>query len=243
MALEWQGIKVMQIGIVFFILIYFSQANAERHERFSGIAEESGKVVYIENHDVIFDDAGQALEATTLYTAPDGKILGKLKSDFRNSLSLPEHIFYDERTKGSYGIRRAGSKIILFNRDEGKAEQSLELTDKSEKERIQVGCQGFNYFLKNKLEELKSAKVQPVLFMVPGDLSTYKFVLEFVSENSDKTLYFKVKIENWFLRAFAPELEFRYDPKLNRIVWYKGISNIKNESGQTRNVEINYKYL
>jgi len=53
---------------------------------------------------------------------------------------------------------------------------------------------------------------------------------------------FKVKIENWFLRAFAPELEFKYDRKTDRIVWYKGISNIKSETGKNMNVEIEYKY-
>lgn len=58
----------------------------------------------------------------------------------------------------------------------------------------------------------------------------------------DQTVDFKVKIENWFLRAFAPELEFKYDRKTDRIVWYKGISNIKSETGKNMNVEIEYKY-
>ncbi len=225
-----------------FIFLVCPSVWAERHELFSGVAKEHGKIVYTENHDVTFDDKGQVLEAETVYISPAGKTLGKLKSDFRSSLSLPDHDFSDERTKGRYGIRRAGDKIVLFNHDDGKAEQTIELTDKKDLERIQIGCQGFNYFLKNQIDRLKNAKTQPVLFMVPGELSTYRFVLELKKDNPDQTLDFKVKIENWFLRAFAPQLEFKYDRKIDRIVWYKGISNIKSETGKKMNVEIDYKY-
>ena len=222
--------------------VFYQPAWAERHEIFSGIAKENNIIVYTENHDVTFDDKGQVLEAKTVYISPDGKKLGTLKSDFRQSLSLPEHVFFDERTKGKYGIRRLDSKVVLFNQDDGKPEQQIELSDKKEQDRIQVGCQGFNYFLKNKIDQFKKIKTQPVLFMIPGDLSTYKFVLEFVSENNDHIFDFKVKIENWLLRAFAPELEFKYDQKIDRIVWYKGISNIKSDTGKNRSVEIVYSY-
>jgi hypothetical protein len=224
------------------VLFLVPQSWANRTETFSGIAKEKGKVVYTENHEVSFDGQGKVLSAKTVYVDPEGKTLGVLKSDFKDSLSLPEHVFYDERTKGSYGIRRTDSQVVLFNQDSGKSEQKIELTDEKDKNRVQIGCQGFNYFLKDKLDELKAAKKQPVLFMIPGDLSTYKFVLELVKENPDQTFDFKVKIESWLLRAFAPELEFKYDRKIDRIIWYKGISNIKSAAGKTMNVEIEYKY-
>lgn len=232
----------MTFKMFILFLLVFPKAWAEKHELFSGVAKENGKIVYTEKHDVTFDDKGNVLQAETVYVSPNGKTLGTLKSDFKNSLNLPEHVFFDERAKGSYGIRRTEGKIVLFNQDNGKAEQNIELTEKNDQDRIQIGCQGFNYFLKNQLDQLKSAKTQPVLFMVPGDLSTYKFVLELVKENSDQTFDFKVKIENWFLRAFAPQLEFKYDRKIDRIVWYKGISNIKREDGKNRSVEISYEY-
>ncbi len=219
-----------------------SSAWAQKHELFKGEAKENGKLVYIENHDVTFDEAGKATEAKTTYVDPNGKILGILSSDFRKSMSMPEHLFLDERTKGKYGIRRSGGKIILFNQDFGKEEETTEIADEENKDRIQVGCQGFNYFLKGKLDEIIKIKDLPVLFMVPGDLSTYKFLLEFVRENLDQTVEFKVKIENWLLRMFAPQLEFRYDRKIDRIVWYRGISNIKNERGKVMNVTIDYKF-
>jgi len=230
---------------VFLIVTFLGEARAERHEFFSGVAKEVGgsdAVVYTENHDVTFDDKGRVVEATTVYVSPTGAKLATLKSDFRASLNLPEHIFIDEQSKNQYGIRRNKDNVVLFSQISGKAEEKLQLSTVDDKERVQIGCQGFNYFLKDQIESLKVSKTLPVLFMVPGDLSTYKFVLELLHENPDQTLDFKVKIENWFLRAFAPTLEFKYDRKINRIVWYKGISNIKNASGKNGVVEIVYSY-
>ena len=230
------------LKFLIFFFLGFSPALAEKHDIFQGIAKQDGKIVYLEKHDVTFDDKDNVLEAKTVYTNPAGKTLAVLKSDFRKSLSLPDHVFVDERTKSTYGIRHDGDKVILFNQDPGKLEATSTLDNQSDRDRIQVGCQGFNYFLKGQINHLKEIKNQPVLFMIPGELSTYKFVLHFVSESSDQIVSFKVKIENWLLRAFAPELEFRYDRKINRIVWYKGISNIKNDQGKTMNVTIDYEY-
>lgn len=146
----------MRYKLLILMLFIFPKAWADRTETFSGIAKENGKIVYTENHKVRFNDKGEVLDATTTYVSPSGKTLGVLKSDFRISLSLPEHIFVDERTKGQYGIRRSENNIVLFNQDAGKKEQQIELPDKKDQERIQVGCQGFNYFLKGKLDNLKT---------------------------------------------------------------------------------------
>ncbi|CAN5732617.1 hypothetical protein BH10BDE1_BH10BDE1_36280 [soil metagenome] len=228
--------------VLFAVVLSWGPLASGRIEKFTGEAKENGKLVYIEKHEVTFDDKDNVLTATTIYSDPDGKELGVLKSDFTRSLSLPEHVFTDDRTKGQYGIRRDSEKIILFNHDDGKSEETKVLTEPSDSSRLLVGCQGFSYYLKDKIEDLRSKKSQPVLFLIPGDLSSYRFVLEFVKEGPDKIFEFRVKIENWWLRAFAPTLEFKYDAKVARVVWYKGVSNIKNSAGKTMNVVIDYKY-
>lgn len=217
-------------------------ASADTHELFRGEAREKGVLVYTELHDITKDKAGNPLEATTTYVNPEGKTLGVLQSNFRQSLNLPEHVFEDSRSKVKYGIRRIGTKIEMFNQDPGKPEETKELEKGSDTERLQVGCQGFNYYLFGKIDKIKEQRFLPVLFMIPGELSTYKFELEFVKDNPDQSADFTVKIESWFLRLFAPKLEFRYDRKINRIVWYKGLSNIKNDRGKLMDVIIDYKY-
>ena len=223
--------------------IAFTKVAMANHEFYQGVAKENGTTVYIEKHDLVFDEQKNILEATTTYVSPNGKVLGVMKSDFRTSINLPNHVFRDERTLGQYGIRRsADGKIILFNQDAGKPETTKTLDEEKDRTRLQVGCQGLNYYLKGKINQMRDIRSLPVLLMIPGDLDSYQFKLDFIRENKDGTADFKIKIENWFLRLFAPTLEFKFDQRLNRIVWYKGVSNIKNDAGKNMNVEIDYTY-
>jgi len=225
-----------------FSIILGSPAFAETHETFIGEAREKGVLVYTEKHSVTKNANGQPVEAVTNYVSPDGKVLGVLRSNFKDSLNLPEHTFEDERTKAKYGIRRSGTKVEMFSQEGNEPEKTKVLENDDATERLQVGCQGFNYYLFGKVDQIKEKKYLPVLFMIPGELSSYKFELEFIKDNPDQTVDFTVKIESWFLRLFAPKLEFRYDRKINRIVWYKGLSNIKNDKGKLMDVVIDYKY-
>lgn len=217
-------------------------AFAITHESFRAEARENGKVVYLEKHEVNFSDDGKALDAQTDYLSPEGKLLATLKSDFTPSLSLPNHQYEDLRTGSIYGIRRSGKKIVLFQQEKGQEEKTKELEDAQDSERLQVGCQGFNYYLKGKIESVKAQKIVPVLFMIPGELTTYKFRMKLMKDNGDGNLDFTVEIENFFMRLFAPELRFRYSQNLHRITHYEGISNIKNEKGKVMDVVIDYTY-
>ena len=81
------------------VLLLHQTGLANRHEYFKGEARENGQLVYIEKHDVTFADDNSVIEAKTTYVDPKGQLLGVLSSDFRQSLSLPEHVFQDERRR------------------------------------------------------------------------------------------------------------------------------------------------
>jgi len=221
-------------------LLFVSSAAFAKPMSFVGVAKEGGKLVYTENHLLDVDDEGRVQTAVTNYVGVDGEVLGTLTSNFQQSLSLPEHLFVDKRTQNQYGVRREGGKLFMFRTIAGKEEETKEVDAKSDADRLLVGGQGFNYYLKDEVENLKKKRKQPILFLIPGDLSTYRFVLEYLGENADKTTSYRVHIESWWLRLFAPSLEFNYDAQLGRIVSYQGISNIKSESGKTMNVSIEY---
>lgn len=214
-------------------------AQAKTEERFVGVAREEGEIVYREKHTVIFDEAKKPLSAETLYEDPQGKPMARMKSDFSESLNMPSHFFEDYRRGSSYGIRRENGKIILFQTDKGEKEKTKIV--EGEQDKLQVGCQGFNYYLRDRLEEVKMIKKLPVALMVPGNLTSYDFFLNYESEK-DGVVDFDVEMDSWFLRIFAPKLKFRYDKKIQRIVWFEGPSNLIKPNGKLYKVKIDYSY-
>ena len=223
-------------------LLYGADAGAEQTAYYQGEARMDGKIAYIERHEVLFDGTGKLLQATTHYQDPTGRPIADLQSDFRDSLTVPTHVIRDFRTGNLQGLRREGEKIILFDEDPGKPERTRILNTKDAGDRILVGCQGLNYYLLGNLESLDPETKLPLRFLIPGKLDYYDFTLQKTGESADGIVDFEIAIENWFLRLFAPKLYVKYDKKEKHLVWYRGLSNITNEKGETQVVTITYKY-
>lgn len=209
---------------------------------YEGVARDGNRVAYVEKHAVVYDDSGRLLEATTQYVSEAGKPIAELKSDFRESLTVPTHTVRDFRSGNVQGLRRSGGKVILFDRDPGKPERTRTLVDSLAEQRILVGCQGLNYYLLDHLDMLKQGQELPLRFLIPGKLDYYDFRMRKSGESKDGIVEFEITVQNWFLHMFAPKLLVRYDRQRSQIVWYKGISNITNDAGANQVVTITYRY-
>jgi hypothetical protein len=208
---------------------------------YKGIAKNGDRTAYIEQHTVEYSDAGKLIKATTEYVSPTGKPIAELKSDFTSSLTIPSHVTKDMRTEEIQGLRREGNKVVMYFKDKDKPEESRVLSSDDEDDRILVGCQGLNYYLLGNLSSFDPEKTLPLRFLIPGKLDYYDFDMKQVGQQGD-IVEFEIKVKNWFLKLFAPSLRVKYDRKQKHIVWYEGISNIKDDDGGNQKVTINYVY-
>lgn len=229
------------IGLIIFILPFGSVSHA-RTEEVTGTATSNDKIVYIEKHKVEYSDDGKLLKAETRYESSEGKLLALLKSDFTSSLTVPDHIVEDFRSGDIEGLRRENGKLVLFDKEKDKPERTRVLDEKEEDKRILVGCQGLNYYLLGKLDSSEPIKELPLRFLIPGKLDFYDFDMREIPQSDKGIAEFEISIKNWFLRIFAPKLLAKYDRSTKRLVWYQGLSNIKNDKGENQSVTIEYKY-
>lgn len=208
----------------------------------TGTARADGKIVYIEKHRVQYAADGKLLSAETHYDSSEGKPLAFLKSDFTKSLTVPDHVVEDFRTGEVQGLRRENGKIVLFDREKDKSEKTRVIEDEDADKRILIGCQGLNYYVLGNLDSLDPAKPLPLRFLIPGRLDYYDFDMKEVKSDDPKIATFEIHIKNWFLRMFAPRLHAKYERKTKRLVWYEGLSNIKDEHDDNQVVTIDYVY-
>lgn len=213
-----------------------------RVELVTGTASSKGKVVYIEKHRVEYADDGKLLSAETSYESPDGKPLAILKSDFTSSLTVPDHNVQDFRSGHVEGLRRENGNIVLYDKEKDKSEKSRQLTASDAGNRILVGCQGLNYYLLGNLNNGKPIQSLPLRFLIPGKLDYYDFDMKEITQPDKSVAEFEISVKSWFLKLFAPKLHAKYDRKTKRLIWYQGLSNIKNDKGDLQSVEIEYKY-
>lgn len=232
-----------KLWIALFLLPAIAHAN--RVMTYQGNAKADQTLVYTESHVVEYDDTGKLLKALTRYVAPNGKDIAELQSDFKESLTVPTHVMKDFRTGDLQGLRREGPKFILFDQERGKAEKTREIKEDDADGRILVGCQGLNYYLLSNIGNSAPSHVLshlPLRFLIPGKLDYYDFMLEQKNVSPEGIIDFEIAIQNWFLKLFAPKLYVKYDKNRQRIIWYKGISNITTDQGGNQTVTIDYVY-
>ena len=231
-----------QWSILSLLLLSANHSWASQIVHYKGIAKKGERTAYIEKHTVEYTDSGKLVKATTEYVSESGKPIAEMKSDFIASLTVPTHLIKDFRTGEEQGLRRNGDKVILYFKEKDKQEKIRVLSPDDEEGRILVGCQGLNYYLLGNLSSIDPEKTLPLRFLIPGKLDYYDFDMKHKGQPQGDVVEFEIKVKNWFLKIFAPTLRVKYDRKKKHIVWYEGISNIKDDDGGNQKVTINYYY-
>lgn len=201
----------------------------------SEATNEDGELVYREKHTVQFDGE-RVLRSLTEYRSPEGELIATMESDYAKSVSMPTYVFEDLVRGYREGLRLEGGKYVVFKQERGREEETrpLHKTDNV------FSCQGWHYFLVNNLDLLETGNIELDL-VLPSELKAHRFQVEQTGAEGD-LVKAVIKIDNWFLRLFAPKLRLVYSKSLRKLVEYEGISNIPAADGGRQDVRIVYSY-
>jgi hypothetical protein len=209
--------------------------------RYLGEARKGETVLYNEFHEVTYDLKNRLSTSKTEYKSSEGTLLSTLDSDYTLNISAPIHTVRDYITEETYGIRYEDSSLIMFH----KKKNDLEKIKKIEwisKDKVFVAAQGLNYFIVQNIEDLESKEGVPFTFLIPGRLDEFDFLLKKANNAQEETLNLELKIKSFWLKLFAPKMLLKYDKLKKRLIYYKGLSNIRDKNGSRQVVEITYSY-
>jgi len=196
---------------------------------------EDDQLVYNEKHTVDFD-GDRIVHSLTEYLSPEGERIAILESDYSMNVSMPTYVFEDLRSGYREGLRRDDEKYVIFKQEQGKKEETKALSDTSGV----FSCQGWHYYLVDNLDVLEKGNLM-LRLILPSELKAYTFQVEQTDAESDRVKAV-IKIDNWFLRLFAPKLRLVYDKGIEKLVEYEGLSNIPAADGGRQDVKIIYSY-
>lgn len=209
---------------------------------FQGVARnEGGEVVYKEVHRMLYQDSRPRRNRTS-YLNAEGQEFAILESSFTAHPYVPSYRFEDMRFGREEGTIVEDGLVRLYWRRSADAaikQKTLPLTDDM------ITGQGLHVFLQDHLEELIARDaVEKVDFLVPLEGEQYSFRIRRLAEpgSNPETVSFRVEIDSWFLRLFAPYIEVRYHRETKRLLSYKGPSNLLDANREIQNVTITYEY-
>ena len=104
---------IVAVGILFakgesmklFIILIFACLKAYSETQvFEAVALIKGEMVYVERHTLTLEE-GTLIQSSTEYLDLEGKSIGRMQSNYTQSLSVPEYTLRDERQQSIQGIR------------------------------------------------------------------------------------------------------------------------------------------
>ena len=215
------GTALMRAAAATSIALCIAGDSFGAEEKYYGEARlHNGTLVYTEHHTARFDENGRIRNAETIYKDPGGTIIGKLQSDFTESITAPTYDYVDYRTNDSHGIRLEEEHFILFYREHKRGEEkTMKLKKGFAENALIVGCQGLHYYLRENLDAVRQKDTIGIKFLIPGDLDYYSFRMKYVGED-EEVVELKIYIDNLLLRLFAPSLLLKYDKNEGRLLNY-----------------------
>lgn len=231
--------------VAFNLCLLFSLVNLPNAQaktiRYFGEARKNDQVVYSESHEVTYDKKNKLLKSKTIYKSPDGTILSELESDFSESHSLPVHTLKDFTSKKTYGIRYENNEGIMFSQNPEETEKTKPIPLQSDDE-LFVAAEGLHYYILENFDLVLSEQKIPIRFILPSVFDYFRFNLQVEKETPDEIIEFSVKIKSFWLKLFAPKMILRYNKAQKKLLYYKGLSNIRDKNGDRQVVEITYSY-
>lgn len=207
---------------VFFLAIIFTSVSAAAQSWTTPMVlgkayeKNTGKFLYNEQHFC----SEQRLLCTVEYSDGAGEVFAKKLLDFRQSLVGPSLVMSSYRNQKEISIPASQNDNLVIDA-------------------------GFDNFVRSSWEALNAGEQISFPFLPAG----FDKPLNMKALRSEKTdceaqqLCLDIKLDSWILAMIVAPIELSYSRSNKRLLHFSGMSNIRDEDGETQNVDIHYEYL
>ena len=197
---------------------------------------EGGELLYTEYHELTTKD-GRPVARETRYQTPDTDEFAQKRNQYGEDPATPNFNLNDTR----YGY----SEEVTY--DNGKWRVSFSEPDESDKGTLgspdytPVIDAGFDEFVRSVWPKLLKDKTVRFSFAVPSRLEWVNFRLIPLQREEGK-LTVEMRLSSRLLSWLLEPVELTYDEETQRLLTYRGLTNIRNKDGEGIKAEIRYTY-
>lgn len=214
-----------------------------RQVSYQGLAYdlESGELLYQEFHQQQWLD-GSPQQGEVTYKYPDGRLMASKQIDFRVNTQMPAFRLLDSRDGYEEGSEWLQDELQVFYRL--KQDSPLEKT-LLEPDSPGVIDAGFDQFVRERWDELLLGDPLVFYFIAPIEHDSFRFRITKVDDiefEGRDAVRIKMTLDNVVLRWLLEPIWLVYDAETQRILEYKGITNVNNDEGKNFHARILYQY-
>jgi hypothetical protein len=195
------------------------------------------RLLYTESH-WLYEDKGIG-HRLVIYSCPDGQAFARKWVDTSQGASTPDVDMLDARWGYREGVRtHDGQREVYSQPNSASPEKHAPITTP----RNAVIDAGFDAFVRDHWNDLSSAGVAPLPFLVPSQMRYVDFSAKKLRDESNdgrELRWFRLQLDGWY--AFAlPHIDVAYDTQDHALSEYRGLSNIRGNGNRNLDVTIEF---
>ncbi|PTY36388.1 hypothetical protein BGP77_03565 [Saccharospirillum sp. MSK14-1] len=201
-------------------------------QSFTGTAYalDSDRVLYQERHELTLED-GQPTVEQVRYVAPDGQLLAEKNMTY-TELARPGYTLILNQPERTERVEPDRTGVNVISRKEGR----LDWPDQTA-----VIDAGFHYFILDNFDALESGTALDFQFLTPSRLSWIALSIEPETPQGDQ-LVLQLRPQSRVLRWLVDPIELTYSRSQQRLLQYRGLTNLPNGDEGNFKARIVYQY-
>jgi hypothetical protein len=214
-----------------------SSVSADVQKVYGKAFNQDGKLEYIEEHVLKYENGKIVAIETTFYDAGAQEIARQV-SDFSHGAQFGSFDFIDQRHRINNGARVMPDRILIYSQKNPQTETDKKyLPRKSD----QIVGQGFYQYVAANLDALARGQSLSAKLVLPAQMGQYDVRISKQRIQGNR-IQLVVELNNWFMRLFAPNVEVEYEMDTRRLMWYRGVSMVSNKEDKNVEVVTTYDY-
>lgn len=227
----------------------FAQTESDNEDNLWAIgtawATDRSEILYREFH--FAEDAELDLPTRVEYRTPDGTVIAEKTVDYSVDTSAPAISQTDFRNDAVIRTSHSGSDVALEFRAHDS--DNLQRTTVRRRDGLIIDA-GFDPFVRDNWDRLANGRRITTDFLVPARMDTVRIGIS-KTDDSDcdadaQQIHCFVIRPAGLLRVagwFVDPILIAYAPDTQRLLMFHGLSNLRDDAGETRNVLIQYEYF
>ena len=173
----------------------------------------SGEVLYLEEYDCVEDGSLCRVD----YRDSGGSLIASKEVDYSRSLVAPALTFEDFRSNASIEVAPMDGPELVVDA-------------------------GFDNYVRERWDELTTGESVRFSFLVAGRDKPLPMRAEETGECAEGEVCLEVGLDAWLIGSLVPPIRLTYERETRRLLRFEGVSNLRDDEGRSRRVDIRYSY-
>lgn len=187
---------------------------------------------------------GKPDEMEVIYRNDEDRVIARKMLDYSSGPTTPSFVQQNFYSSEVIEVDLKAGKVTMSVLDAADSEPKKSSSTQTDGTIPVVIDAGFDEYIRSNWDSLIAGEKQSFLFPFAErdqliELRIKKAACSYQSENHQ---CFKLELSNWFVRMLVSPIELGYDPELQRLMRYRGLSNIGDGKGNGSVVDIRYDY-